>query len=149
MTSEWIYASLHLLALASGFGAIVFRAGALRRLPDATALKQAFNADAIWGMAALLWLVTGVPRAFMGMGKGTEYYLHNHFFHAKMGLFILILLLELWPMITLIKWRVAQKKGQTLDLSRARTFSNISAVQALLLVLMVFAATAMARGYDF
>jgi putative membrane protein len=83
------------------------------------------------------------------MGKGNEYYLHNHFFHAKMGLFILILLLELWPMISLIKWRIARKKGLAIDPSLARTFSNISALQAALLVLMVFCATAMARGYSF
>jgi putative membrane protein len=150
MTSEWLFASLHLLALAVGFAAISWRAR-MFRMPDLSGdnLKRLFNADTMWGVAALLWLATGIPRAFMGMGKGNEYYLHNHFFHVKSALFILILLLELWPMITLIKWRIATKKGLALDLSRAPTFSNISIVQALLLVLMVFCATAMARGYNF
>lgn len=146
MNFEWLYATLHLLALAAGFGAIVFRAAALRRPLDAAMLKHVFNADATWGMAAMLWLVTGIPRAFIGMGRGTDYYLQNGFFHAKMGLFVLILLLEIWPMVTLIKWRIAQKKGRAMDLSRARTFSNISALQAFLLVIMVFTATAIARG---
>lgn len=129
MTKEWLYASLHLLALAVGFGSIIWRA-TMFRMSDLSGdnLKRLFNADTMWGIAALLWLVTGIPRAFMGMGKGTEYYLDNHFFHAKMGLFIFILLLELWPMITLIKWRIATKKGLAIDLTRARTFSTISAV---------------------
>lgn len=148
MTHEWIYASLHLLALAIGFGALIWRA-TMFRMPELTGdnLKRLFNADSLWGMAALLWLATGLPRAFLDMGKGNEYYLHNPFFHIKMGLFILILLLELLPMISLIKWRIATKKGIAVDLSQARLFSNISAAQGVLLVLMIFAATAMARGY--
>lgn len=147
MNYEWLFATLHLIALAVGFGAIVWRAIMLR-LPNLASddLKRVFNADAIWGMAALLWLVSGLPRAFLDMGKGNEYYLHNGYFHVKMGLFILIVLLEIAPMIALIKWRIAMKRGQTIDLSPARKYSNISALQAALLIVMIGLATAMARG---
>jgi putative membrane protein len=147
---EWLLASLHLLALAVGFGAIIMRATTLRRTPlTGDALKRVFSADNLWGMAAMLWLATGIPRAFFGEGKGTEYYLNNPFFHAKMGLFSLILALEVWPMIRLIQWRVAEKKGNQIDTSSALTFSRISVVQAILLVAMIFTATAMARSLRF
>ena len=112
-------------------------------------LKRAFTADAMWGMAALLWLASGLPRAFLDMGKGNEYYLHNGFFLAKMGLFVLIVLLEIPPMMAMIKWRIAAKKGQPIDLSPARRYSNISMLQAALLIVMIGLATAMARGYSF
>ncbi|MGH7464604.1 MAG: DUF2214 family protein, partial [Longimicrobiales bacterium] len=58
-----------------------------------------------------------------------------------------ILVLEVWPMITLVQWRIRTARGELVDTSRAGAFSRISIIQALLVVGMVFAATAMARGY--
>jgi putative membrane protein len=89
---------------------------------------------------------TGLMRAFGGLEKGTPYYLGNPVFWHKMTLFAVILLLELWPMAVLIRWRIATARGVTPDMSRARTFHLISVLQTVLLVLMIFAATAMARG---
>ena len=100
-------------------------------------------------MAAGLWILTGLARAFGPFEKGSGYYLHNHFFLLKMGLLALILLLEIAPMVTLIKWRIALKRGGVIDTSAAAGFARVSTIQAGLVVLMVLAATAMARGYDF
>jgi putative membrane protein len=105
-----------------------------------------FYADSWWGIAALLWLVTGSIRAFGSLEKGSAYYLHNHFFLAKMGLLGLILALEVSPMVTLIRWRIQLARGQQPDTAAAPRFARISMLQAVLVVLMVLAATAMARG---
>ena len=64
-----------------------------------------------------------------------------------MALFVLIFILELRPMMTLIKWRARAARGEAIDTSPARTFARISLIQVGLLALMVLAATAMARGY--
>ncbi|MNG02923.1 hypothetical protein D3C84_859750 [compost metagenome] len=103
-------------------------------------------ADNLWGLSALVLLVTGGMRAFGGYEKGTDYYLHQPLFHLKMTLFLLILLLEIAPMIALIKWRMALGKGAAIDPSKAGRFARISHIEALLLILMVIAATGMARG---
>jgi putative membrane protein len=146
MTMRWIFAALHLLALGIGLGAVWGR----RRAPlgplEDRGLDRLFYADSMWGMAALLWISTGLARAFGGLGKGTAYYLASDVFIVKMTLFVLILLLEIAPMLTLIRWRNARRRGAPLDTSRARTLATISTIQALLLVGMVLAATAMARG---
>lgn len=63
------------------------------------------------------------------------------------ALLILILLLELAPMITLIRWRVRVAHHEQPDTRLAKRFAMISRVEAGLVVLMVLAATAMARGY--
>jgi len=146
MMIRWIVATLHLLALPLGLGSVWARARALGGPLDQPGLRRVFLADTFWGVAAVLWLSTGLWRAFGGLEKGSMYYLANPFFHAKMGLFILILLLELWPMITLIRWRIRTAKGQPLDTAPAGSFARISYIQAGLVVLMVFWATAMARG---
>ena len=55
------------------------------------------------------WLVTGVWRPIAGTEKSTAYYLSNYAFNAKMGMFIAILALEAWPMMTLIRWRMGKR----------------------------------------
>ena len=146
MLTQWLFAAVHLLALPLGAAAVWLRGSALSQLPDDRALKRVFAADAAWGAAALIWLVTGLVRAFGGLEKGTSYYLDNHVFWMKLALFGLIFALEIRPMVALIRWRTAVKRGQPIDFTRAATFARISRVQAWLLALIVLAATAMARG---
>jgi putative membrane protein len=105
-----------------------------------------FRADSLWGLAALLWVGTGVWRAFGGLEKGAAYYLGSTAFWIKMALLAAILVLEVRPMITLIRWRGAVKRGQLPEIDDAALLSRISMVQLVLVGAMVFAATAMARG---
>ncbi|HTW74619.1 MAG TPA: DUF2214 family protein [Steroidobacteraceae bacterium] len=147
MILRWLLATLHLLALPLGLGAIWTRARALARASRSDGLARIFVADNLWGFAAVLWIATGLWRAFGGVEKGSAYYLHDHAFGAKMGLLILILLLELWPMTTLIRWRMQARRGSVLDIRLAPALARISYAQAALVILMVFAATAVARGY--
>lgn len=159
-----VLAVLHLLALGIGLGAIYARARHLMTLstpepaPERTqepaqehGLARVFQADNWWAVAAVLWMSTGLWRAFGGTEKASAYYWAQPVFWSKMGLLGLILLLELWPMITLIRWRVAQARGRRPVLSHlagaARTMARISMLQLALTVAMVVAASMLARGY--
>ena len=146
-------AVLHLLALGIGLGAIYARARALNRVGEGApeSLGRAFAADAWWGIAALLWISTGLWRAFAGTEKPSGYYWSNHVFYAKMGLLVLVLLLEVWPMVTMIRWRTAARQRtigapETLG-PTAKRLARVSDVQTLLVVGIVTAAVMMARGY--
>jgi putative membrane protein len=145
MVLSWLFASVHLLALGIGLGAVFARARALRSPLDPDGLRRIFLADNLWGLAAILWLGTGLPRAFMGLEKGAAYYLHQPVFHTKMALFVLIVVLEIWPARTLVGWR----RGRSADPATALKLARISQAQAVLIILMVFAAAAMARGLRF
>ncbi|HET9234798.1 MAG TPA: DUF2214 family protein [Candidatus Eisenbacteria bacterium] len=146
MSISWILAALHLLGLGIGLGAVWTRAQALRGPLDKDGLLRVFRADGWWGGAAFIWLSTGLVRLLTSFEKGPAYYLHNAFFHTKLTLFVLILVLEIMPMVTLIRWRKAIRHEDTPDTSRARAMARISTVQAILVVLIVFAAAGMARG---
>jgi putative membrane protein len=146
---RWLVAALHLLGLGIGLGAVWARGRALRRVDAPGALQRAFYADTAWGLAALVWISTGLWRLLGGLEKGMGYYFSSNAFWTKMSLLGVVLLLELWPMATLVRWRVQQAKGMQPDTGRAGTFAAISFVQALLIVGMVLAATAMARGLWF
>jgi len=148
--AQWLLAALHLLAFGVGFWAVLTRGTHFRRLAaGAGEARSVLIADNIWGICALVLLVTGGMRAFGGFEKGTDYYLQQPLFHLKMTLFVLILLLELAPMMTLIKWRIALARGATIDTARAKLFARISHVEGLMMLLMVVAATGMARGVTF
>ena len=144
-------AGLHLIALGLGLGAVLSRGAALREVLAPGSLRRAFRADMIWGIAFGLWLVTGLWRLFGETEKTILYYMVNHVFFAKMGLLLLILALEIWPMITLIRWRGALRRGDApetvVDVAAARRIAIISHIEATIVVVIVFAAVAMARGY--
>ncbi|UVM40772.1 DUF2214 family protein [Pseudomonas sp. B21-017] len=150
MLAHWFLAAVHLLAFGLGFWAVLTRGTTLRRLSaGAGDARRVLIADNLWGISAVTLLITGGLRAFGGYEKGTDYYLHQPLFHLKMTLLVVILLLEIAPMVTLIKWRIALGRGAAIDTGRATLFARISHIEALLLVLMVVAATGMARGVTF
>jgi putative membrane protein len=147
MMLRWLLASLHLLGLGIGLGAVWVRGQALNADLDRGGLRRVFLADTWWGVAAALWIVTGLIRAFGGFEKGTAYYLHNRAFLVKMAVLLVILLLEVRPMVTLIRWRARVGRGEVpTSLTAARAMARISYLQAGLVVVMLVAATAMARG---
>lgn len=147
MILRWVIATLHLLALPLGLGAVWARSRALSHARNTGDLARVFIADNLWALAAVLWIVTGVWRAFGGLEKGTQYYVGNQVFYVKMGLLALILLLEVAPMTALVGWRVAIRRGKSVNMAGAPVLARISQVQAVLVILMVFAATALARGF--
>jgi putative membrane protein len=147
MMLRWVLATLHLLALGIGLGAVWARARALRSpLEIRENLQRVFLADNLWGAAAVLWISTGLWRLLAGLEKGTGYYLQNHVFWTKMALLGLVLILEVGPMLTLLRWRRTASSGAPGNFQAARRLATISRIQVWLIVLMVFAATAMARG---
>jgi putative membrane protein len=150
MLVHWSLAAIHLLAVVLAFWAVLTRGTAFSRLAAGTGeARRVLMADNLWGISAVILLITGGMRAFGGYGKGTDYYLHQPLFHLKMTLFVLILLLEIAPMVALIKWRIALGRGATIDTGRAKLFARFSHVEGLLVLLMVIAATGMARGVIF
>jgi putative membrane protein len=146
MTLRWLLASFHLLGLGIGLGAVWIRGRGLRAPLDTQGLRRVFLADTAWGLAAVLWIGTGLWRLLAGTEKPTAYYLQNHVFMTKMALLVLVLVLEVRPMMTLIRWRQQVGRGELPNTRSAPLLSRLSFVQAGLIVLMVFAAAAMARG---
>ncbi len=134
-----VVSAVHVLGVALGLGGIAWRARALGRGD----VPGALTADGLWGLSALVLLGSGLLRAFGGLEKGSGFYLASGAFHLKLGLFGLICALEVWPMVTLMRWRLSPA------LRDARTASRLAWVSRLELALTLavpFVAAAMARG---
>ena len=142
-----IVSALHLLALAIGLPGVFLRGRALAGPLDPPGLRRLFAADTWWGVAALLWVGTGLARAFGGLEKGTAFYLASPLFWTKMALLGAIILLEIWPMTTFIRWRRIVQRGGAPDTGRARQLWVVNHVQLMLALVMVFVASFMARGF--
>ena len=140
--------ALHVLALGIGLGAVFARGRALRAVAKegAPAVRSAFLPDSLWGIAAVLWIVTGLGRLFGGVEKSLDFYLYNGFFWVKMGMFASVFALEIVPMLTLVRWRAALGRGAAVDTSGAALLARINTVEMVLVLLIPFAAAAMARG---
>lgn len=150
MLSAALLSTFHVLALAIGLPSVVARARALQRLTkDPGAVEAVLFADNLWGIAAIVWLGSGLLRAFGPFEKGSGYYLHSGSFLLKMALFVIVILLELWPMATFVSWRIRKARGLTLDTSRAGLFAKLTAAEVALTLAIPFVASMMARGIGF
>ena len=134
-----------MLTLALGLGGIVMRGRALARPLDNAGWRRLLAADNAWGVAAALWIASGLARVFFG-GKETDFYWRNGFFWTKMGLFGVVFALELAPMITFIRVRGAQRRGALLPAFPLETYQRINTAETALVIVIVFVAAFMARG---
>src|SRR5215475_730128 len=104
-----LLSAVHLLTLALGLGAVFARGRALAGPLDDAGWRRLLAADNVWGLAAALWIASGLGRVFFG-GKEPSFYWNNGFFWVKMALFGLVFLLELTPMRTFIRVRAALRR---------------------------------------
>jgi putative membrane protein len=64
-----------------------------------------------------------------------------------MTLFVSVVALEIWPMLTFIRWRSARRDARPLPgFDRLSRLVLVDDVEATLVILIPFAAAAMARG---
>jgi len=140
-----LLSAIHLLTLALGAGAIFTRGRALGRPLDDAGWKKLLATDNAWGLAALLWIASGLGRVFAG-GKDPSFYVRNGFFWIKMGLFALVFLLEIAPMVTFIRVRIARGRGAPLPAVPVSTLRRINAIELALVIVIVVVAAFMARG---
>jgi putative membrane protein len=140
-----LLSAVHALTLALGLGAVFLRGRALARPLDDAGWQRLLAADNAWGIAALLWIVSGLGRVFFG-GKEPSFYWHNGFFWIKLALFALVFVLEFTPMMTFIRVRSARRRGIALPRFSVEACRRINSAEIVFVVAIVFAAAFMARG---
>lgn len=145
MIAAALLSAIHMLTLALGAGGIYLRGRALARPLDDEGWRRLLAADNAWGVAALLWISSGLARVFYG-GKEPAFYWSNGFFWIKIALFALIFLLELRPMITFVRVRQARGRRTPLPSFPLETYQRINHIELVLVVAIVFVAAFMARG---
>ncbi|WP_202840748.1 DUF2214 family protein [Luteimonas saliphila] len=146
MFRDFLLASAHHLLLFGLIAMLALQSALLSRPLDAAALRRLVGIDRGYGMTAGLLLVFGLARVFHG-AKGADFYLHNPWFHAKLGLFLLAALLSLWPTLTFVRWRrAARTRPDWLpDPAQVARMRTIIRLEFALISLILVLAAAMAR----
>ena len=108
MLTDLSLAALHHLLVFGLVSMLVAQSVLLRGRIDGPVLAKLGGIDRGYGITALLLLVVGLMRVFHGI-KGEDFYLHNPWFHAKFGAFVLVGLLSIWPTLGFLRWRKALK----------------------------------------
>jgi putative membrane protein len=145
MFTAALLSAFHVLTLALGLGAVFVRGRALGGRLDDAGWKRLLTADTLWGIAALLWITTGLARVFFG-GKEPGFYWRNGFFWIKLALFAGIFALELGPMGTFMRARAARASARPMPTFQVNAYRRINHAEAMLVVAIVFVAALMARG---
>src|SRR5262249_60414436 len=110
MVISAVLSAIHGLTLALGLGSLGLRGRALARPLDEAGWQQLLAADTAWGVAAGLWIASGLARGVWG-GKTPAFYWHNGLFLTKHPLFRLVFAIEPRPMLTFIQARSARRHG--------------------------------------
>lgn len=141
-----ITAYLHYLGLMLSFGALGVEVFHLKPEMSLTEAKRVAFADIVYGIAAVMILVTGILRVLY-FGKGSQYYLSNPFFHVKMGIFVVVGLLSLYPTVTFIFWFRDFQKNESpkLEAGKAKLLSSLIKAELLGFTLIPLFASIMAR----
>lgn len=135
----------HYLGLAGLFAGLAVELALFRPRLEAALARRLAVADAVYGLGALLVLVTGLLRLFAG-DKPAAYYGHNFVFHIKMTVFVLVLALSVWPTVRFLRGRKAPD-GTHVEYPPA--LGALLRVELVLLLVIPLLAVLMARGYGF
>ena len=139
-----LFAFLHHLAAFALVATLAIEFVVLRDAITAQSTRRLRIVDQVYGIAALTLLAVGALRVFY-FEKGWAYYSHSAPFLAKMGLFLAVGLLSIYPTVTFIKWR----KSLNVDEAKLRTLRRLIHWELALVVGILLCAALMARGIGF
>ena len=137
------FAFLHHIAAFALVAAISLEFVLIRLPIDTANARRLALTDAVVGTSAGLLLVVGWLRVFF-FEKGTEFYFHNAAFIAKMGLFVVVAMLSIYPTLKFLQWR----KGNV-DPASVAAVRRVLHLELAGVVLILLCAAMMARGVGF
>ncbi|MEB3322276.1 MAG: DUF2214 family protein [Synechococcaceae cyanobacterium] len=116
--SSAVVAYVHYLSFMVCFGALVLERKLIRPDPDRRDATLMVITDVVYGVAALGVLVSGILRV-LHYGQGSAYYTENPLFWVKVGLFLVVGTLSLYPTVTYILWAIPLRRGELPQVSEA------------------------------
>lgn len=147
MTVEALLASVHLVAILTLVVFLSSQAALCRtEWMSEAVVRRLAKLDMIYGITALVLLLTGIARIVWG-AKGLTWYVSQPLFHLKMLLFFVTALLSLRPTFAIRKWLKALNVAGTLPQpDSVRWVRKWIMVQAHLIPVIAVIAVFWARG---
>ncbi len=145
MTLEIFVRYLHFLSLFIMASAMVAELVLFKPQMTRQELRRLVAMDAVYGTSVIIVVAAGLTLWF-GLGKPAEFYTQNWIFHLKVGLFVVIGLLSIYPSVFFMK----NRKGEPLDMIQMpKSIQSIIRLELALLFLIPLLATLMASGVGY
>ena len=140
-------AYVHYLSFMLCFGALVLERRLIKANPSKQEATLMVVTDVVYGIAALALLLSGIARVLY-FGQGSEFYTENPLFWWKVGLYLAVGGLSLYPTITYILWAIPLRKGELPQVSEAlaKRLAWILNIELVGFAAIPLLATLMARG---
>ena len=147
ITKSALVAYVHYLGIILCFGSLLFERLTLKVDLNRNETIAMIIADAIYGLAGVAILVTGILRVKY-FGQGGDFYTGNPVFWIKVSLYILVGILSLYPTTTYILWAIPLSKNKLPEISDnlVKRFRLIINAELVGFATIPFFATLMARG---
>lgn len=148
MTLEAVLASAHLVAILALVTFMSSQAALCRIewMSDAV-VERLVRLDVIYQITVVTVLASGLVRIFWGI-KGASWYLTQPMLHAKLTLFVVMLLLSIAPTLAFRRWRRAVRSSGSLPAAaEVRKTRRLIMVQSHILPVVAVIAVFWARGW--
>ncbi len=133
---------IHFIGIIIVFGMVLAELVLIQDKLKRSVIKRIFILDGIYGAFSLIVVGAGLY-LWLGIGKPAEFYTANPLMHAKVGLFIIVGILSIWPTVFYFK----NRKGEHDQMIAVPAYiKRIIQVELGLLVLIPLLATFMAQG---
>jgi putative membrane protein len=136
---------LHFISVFGLFAVLCLEFFLIKPILRKSEIKFLAKLDLIYGLLSISVLCTGILR-LLYWGKGSSYYLSNDIFLVKMGLFITVGLLSIYPTVKFLKLR--RTTESTVTVKKFRSIKILIGMELIILLLIPFAAVLMANGID-
>jgi putative membrane protein len=148
MTLEAILAYIHILAILTMVVFISSEAALCRsEWMNARVVQRLGRLDLIYGIAAVLVLLSGLARTYWGY-KGGGWYWTNWLLHLKLGMFVVVALMSIKPTLMYRRWRrELQATGALPSDAQITDARKWVMIQAHIIAIIPIAAVFLARGF--
>ena len=142
-----LMATLHHLSAFTLTACLVYEFIAFSKVLTVEEARRIQRVDLWYGISAGLLVAVGLLRVFF-FEKGAPFYAANLMFWIKMVLFVIVGLLSIYPTIRYIKWNpiLAENKSPVIPDAEYKNIRLLLSLEMIGLVLILFAAPAMARA---
>ncbi|NQV71349.1 MAG: DUF2214 family protein [Pseudohongiella sp.] len=132
---------LHFAAIFALAGALIIENMALKPTINAEDARNLAKVDAVYGASAVLVFLFGLT-LWLWVGKPSAFYSANPLFQIKLGLFILLAILSIYPTLFFIRHR----RAETDAIRVPNAVAVLIKIELLLLLFIPVLAFLMARG---
>lgn len=135
---------IHFISIMIVFAMVAAELVLVQKTVSRSVVKKLFVVDGIYGAFSLILVGAGLYMWLGGIGKPVEFYNQNVLLHLKVGLFLMVGILSLWP----TRYYFKHRKGDSSDqLEIPKFIKSIILVELIILIIVPVLAVFLARGY--